>query len=76
MAWLYSTPLTRHRFILMDTFDTARLGFIQHLWHDVAWLYLTPSTRHGAHGLVLFNTRRRKEKEEKKQAQHKVISTT
>jgi hypothetical protein len=64
-AWLYSTPLTQHRFILMDAFDTARLGFIQHLWHDVvAWLYLTPSTQHG---LVLFNTRR-KEKEEKKRS--------
>jgi hypothetical protein len=63
----------------MDAFDTARLGFIQHLWHDVAWLYLTPSTQHG---LVLFNTARLgfiqhpPQGKGRKEAQHKVISTT
>jgi hypothetical protein len=57
LGFIRLTPLTRHRFILMDAFDTARLGFIQHLWHDVActaWFYSTPAHR--------------KEKEEKKRS--------
>jgi hypothetical protein len=34
----YSTPSTRRSLALIDAFDTAWLGFIQHPWYGTAWL--------------------------------------